>query len=81
MGSAQDVQLQVVLSHGPQHLGDPLAVHRPPGQVPEVDQVREPLKQDLECTDGQLRGFVDVEALQAAGVSHPRDADTEVGIG
>ena len=66
MRAAEDVQLEVVLPHCPQDLGDALAVDGPSGQVAEMNQVGKSLKEDLERVDCQLGCLVDVEALQGA---------------
>ncbi len=76
---AQDLQLQVVFPHCSQHLGDPLAIDGPSGQVAEVDEVGKAFKKDLKCIDGELGCLVDVEALEGR-VIRPGDTDAHVGV-
>lgn len=80
MWPAQDFQLQIVFPHSPQDLGDALAIDRPSGQVPEVNQIWESFDQNLEGVHRQLRGLVDVEALESR-VVHLGDANAQVGVG
>ena len=63
--AAENLQLQVVVSDGPDDLLNALAVHGPAGEVAELAEVGAGLQDDVEGLKSEVRCFIYVETLKS----------------